>query len=626
MGDYHRPSAKTVQDLKDIANRLRVHSIRATNASKSGHPTSCCSMAEIMSLLFFNTMKYNPQEPRDPSSDRFVLSKGHAAPILYAAWAEAGLFPEEDLLKLRKIDCDLEGHPTPRLSFVDVATGSLGQGLSCAAGMAYTGKHFDKGSYRVYCVIGDGESAEGSIWEALSFAGYYQLDNLVAIFDINRLGQSEPTMFQHKMDVYKQRLESFGLNTYLVDGHDIEALLKALHDASEFKGKPTAILAKTYKGKGIPGIEDEENWHGKPLGEKANDAVEEILKSVVNNVPASPYVKSPSGDVPPVDDSPISLSEPPSYKLGEMVATRLAYGTALVKLGANSKRVIALDGDTKNSTFSDKFRKAYPDRYVECFIAEQNLIGVAVGCSTRGRTIPFTSTFATFYTRAFDQLRMAAISQANIKCCGSHAGISIGEDGPSQMGLEDISLFRSLPGSTVFYPSDAVSTERACELAANTQGICFIRTSRPNTPVIYGNDEVFTVGKAKVVKKSDSDQVLLIGAGVTLFEALKAAELLEKDGINARVMDPFTVKPLDAEAVRANAKECGGRIITIEDHYPQGGLGDAVSAAVGCCREIVMRRLAVTGLPRSGPSARLMEMFGISAKNIVEAVNEFKDM
>lgn len=626
MGDYHRPSAKTVQDLKDIANRLRVHSIRATNASKSGHPTSCCSMAEIMSLLFFNTMKYNPQEPRDPSSDRFVLSKGHAAPILYAAWAEAGLFPEEDLLKLRKIDCDLEGHPTPRLSFVDVATGSLGQGLSCAAGMAYTGKHFDKGSYRVYCVIGDGESAEGSIWEALSFAGYYQLDNLVAIFDINRLGQSEPTMFQHKMDVYKQRLESFGLNTYLVDGHDIEALLKALHDASEFKGKPTAILAKTYKGKGIPGIEDEENWHGKPLGEKANDAVEEILKSVVNNVPASPYVKSPSGDVPPVDDSPISLSEPPSYKLGEMVATRLAYGTALVKLGANSKRVIALDGDTKNSTFSDKFRKAYPDRYVECFIAEQNLIGVAVGCSTRGRTIPFTSTFATFYTRAFDQLRMAAISQANIKCCGSHAGISIGEDGPSQMGLEDISLFRSLPGSTVFYPSDAVSTERACELAANTQGICFIRTSRPNTPVIYGNDEVFTVGKAKVVKKSESDQVLLIGAGVTLFEALKAAELLEKDGINARVMDPFTVKPLDAEAVRANAKECGGRIITIEDHYPQGGLGDAVSAAVGCCREIVMRRLAVTGLPRSGPSARLMEMFGISAKNIVEAVNEFKDM
>jgi len=616
---------KSVQDLKDIANKLRIHSIKATNASNSGHPTSCCSMAEILSVLFFDTMRFKVSAPRDPSSDRFVLSKGHAAPILYAAWAEAGLFPEEDLLKLRKIDCDLEGHPTPRLTFVDVATGSLGQGLSCAAGMAYTGKHFDKAGYRVYCLLGDGESAEGSVWEALSFAGYYKLDNLVAIFDVNRLGQSEPTMFQHQLDVYQKRLEGFGFNTIVIDGHNVEEILKALETAKQVKGKPTAIVAKTFKGKGLPGIEDAENWHGKPLGAKGEEYIKGLLSSMKKNTPAPQVTYTSTENVAVADESPITLSEPPSYSLGEMVATRLAYGTALVKLGANSKRVIALDGDTKNSTFSDKFRKAYPDRFIECFIAEQNLVGVAVGCSTRGRTVPFTSTFATFYTRAFDQLRMGAISQANIKCCGSHCGVSIGEDGPSQMGLEDIAMFRTLPGSTVFYPSDAVATERACELAANTQGICFIRTSRPNTPVIYANDEPFAIGKAKVIKKSASDVAVVISAGVTLYEALKAAETLEKQGINIRIIDLFTIKPLDVATIRAQAQECGGRIITVEDHYPEGGIGEAVASAVSCCRNVILTRLAVTGMPRSGPSSALLDMFGISTNHIVKAVLEIKD-
>ncbi|XP_076344182.1 transketolase-like isoform X2 [Tachypleus tridentatus] len=627
MAVYHCPDAKTLQELKDIANKLRIHSIRATNAGKSGHPSSCCSMAEIMSVLFFHTLRYKVSEPRNPSSDRFVLSKGHAAPILYAAWAEAGLFPVDDLLNLRKIDSDLEGHPTPRLNFVDVATGSLGQGLSCAAGMAYTGKYFDKASYRVYCVVGDGEAAEGSIWEALSFAGKYKLDNLVAIFDINRLGQSEPTAFQHEMELYQNRLESFGFNTYVIDGHDVEALCKVFHEASATKDKPTAVLAKTFKGKGIPEIEDQENWHGKPLGDKADDAINGILKSISNQgCPQLCPQKPLKEDAPVIDISNISLSEPPAYNIGDKVATRLAYGTALTKLGHNCDRVVAMDGDTKNSTFSDKFRKVFPDRYIECYIAEQNLVGVAIGCSTRGRTVPFVSTFAAFFTRAFDQLRMGAISQVNIKCAGSHAGISIGEDGPSQMALEDLAIFRSLPGATVFYPSEAVSAERACELAAQTQGICFIRTSRPATAVLYSNDEKFEIGKAKVVKNSDSDQVLVIGAGVTLHETLKAADQLAQQGINIRVMDVFTVKPIDKTGILKNAAECKGRIVTVEDHYPEGGLGDAVSEVVSMERNIILKCLAVRDIPRSGPCDALLDMFGISAKCIEKAVKEVSTM
>ncbi|KAK8729056.1 hypothetical protein OTU49_008607 [Cherax quadricarinatus] len=616
-----------VQELEDIANKLRVLSIKSTQASNSGHPTSCASMAEVMSVLFFHTMRYKRCSPRDASSDRFILSKGHAAPILYAAWAEVGLFAQKDLLNLRKIDNDLEGHPTPRLNFVDVATGSLGQGLSVACGMAYVGKYFDKASYRTYCLIGDGESAEGSIWEALSFAGIKKLDNLVAIFDINRLGQSEPTAFQHDMDIYRTRLESFGFNALVVDGHDVEALCKAFHEASQTKDKPTAILAKTYKGRGFPSIEDEENWHGKPLGSKAEAVIEHIESQIKNSGPNTLVPQKPlHEDAPEVDISNIKLSSPPNYEKGKEVATRQAYGTALSKLAENNPRVIALDGDTKNSTFSNAMLKTDADRYIECFIAEQNLVGVGIGATCRDRTVAFVSTFAAFFTRAFDQLRMGAISQTNLNCVGSHAGISIGEDGPSQMALEDIAMFRSIPTATVFYPSDAVSTERACELAANTKGICFIRTSRPGTAVVYDNDHEFEIGKANVIKSSDKDQILVIGAGITLKTALKAAESLSGEDINVRVVDLFTIKPIDKDGIIKNARDCGGRIIVVEDHYAEGGIGEAVMSAVALERDIIVRHLAVPRVPRSGKCDELLDMFGISASAIIKAAKEIKNL
>jgi transketolase len=621
MAEYHRPDAKVVQELKDVANKLRIHSINATNASNSGHPTSCCSAAEIMSVLFFNTMRYKSKAPRDPANDRFVLSKGHAAPVLYAAWAEAGLFPASELLNLRKIDNDLEGHPTPRLNFVDVATGSLGQGLSCAAGMAYTGKYFEKADYRVFCLLGDGESAEGSVWEAMSFASTYKLDNLVAIIDINRLGQSEATAFGHDMETYQKRLEAFGWNTYVVDGHNVEALCKTFHEATTVKDKPTCVLAKTYKGKGIPGVEDKDNFHGKPMGKDAAAAIAAIQAEISNPGPHSLVPPAPTADLPPTNLT-VRLSEKPNYSMGKAVATRQAYGTALAKLGKNNDRVVAMDGDTKNSTFAQTFKTACPDRYVECFIAEQNLVGVAIGCATRDRTIAFVSTFAAFLARAYDQIRMGAISQTNVNFAGSHAGISIGEDGPSQMALEDLAMFRAIPSATVFYPSEGVSCERAVELAANTKGICFIRTSRPATATLYENDEPFEIGKAKIVRQSSNDQVTVIGAGITLHNALEAATALEESGINVRVIDPFTIKPLDAETIIASAKATGGRIVTVEDHYPEGGLGEAVCSAVSGERDITVRRLAVTGVPRSGPSKDLMEMFGISAACITKAVKE----
>ncbi|XP_063623285.1 transketolase-like protein 2 isoform X4 [Cydia splendana] len=607
-----------VQALKDIANKLRIDSIVATNASKSGHPTSCASMAEIMSVLFFHTMRYKISAPRDPSADRFILSKGHAAPILYAAWAEAGLFPVEDLKNLRKIDNDLEGHPTPRLNFVDVGTGSLGQGLAVAAGMAYVGKYFDQAPYRVYCLVGDGEAAEGSIWESLHFASHYKLDNLVVIFDVNRLGQSEPTSLQHHVEVYDARLKSFGFHSLVVDGHDVTELVKAFDEAATVSGKPTALVAKTFKGKGFPGIEDLENWHGKALGADGEKVIKHLQSQIKNNT-ISLKPKPPLAEAPRVHIGDITLSSPPAYKQGEQVATRLAYGTALKKIADTNLRVIALDGDTKNSTFSDKLRNAYPDRYIECFIAEQNLVGVATGAACRDRTVAFVSTFAAFFSRTFDQIRMGAISQSNINLAGSHCGVSIGEDGPSQMGLEDLALFRAVPTATVFYPSDAVSTERAVELAANTKGICYIRTSRPNTSMLYPNDEVFKVGQAKVVRQSPKDQVLLIGAGITLHESVAAAEALKAEGINARVLDPFTIKPLDEAAVLANARACGGRVVVVEDHYQAGGIGEAVLSAVALQRDVVVKHVFVTEVPRSGPPAALLDKYGLSAPHIASA-------
>lgn len=550
-----------------------------------------------------------------------VSGKGHAAPILYAAWSEAGLFPNSDLLNLRKIDSDLEGHPTPRLNFVDVATGSLGQGLSVAAGMAYVGKYVDKTPYRVYCLIGDGESAEGSIWEALSFASIYKLDNLVAIFDVNRLGQSEATAFGHDVELYKARLASFGFNAIVVDGHDVVSLVDAFNAASKTSGKPTAIIAKTYKGKGFPEIEDKLNWHGKPLGDKAEAVIAAIQSKIVTPAttikPVAPTFKAPT-----VDLTTVKLASAPAYTLGQKVATREAYGTALIKLGQSNDRVIAFDGDTKNSTFAEAYKKVFNDRYVECYIAEQNLVGVAIGAGCRSRTIPFVSTFASFFTRTFDQIRMGAISQANVKLVGSHCGVSIGEDGPSQMALEDLAMFRTIPDALVLYPSDAVSMERAAELAAQYKGIVFIRTSRPATPVIYGPDEKFGAGVAKVVKSSPKDQVLVIGAGITVFEALNAAETLATQGVSVRVIDIFSVKPIDRATIVENAKAVGGKVITVEDHYPEGGVGEAVSAVLSDVPNVIVKRLAVQEIPRSGPPAVLIEKYGIGANSIVKAVTE----
>ncbi|KAJ8664523.1 hypothetical protein QAD02_006185 [Eretmocerus hayati] len=592
-------NAVNVQMLKDQAQKLRIHSLKSTEASKSGHPTSCSSMAEIMSVLFYHVMRYKISAPRDPSSDRFILSKGHAAPILYAAWAEAGLFPTKELLNLRQLTSDLEGHPTPRLNFVDVATGSLGQGLSVAAGMAYVGKYFDKASYRTYCLIGDGESAEGSIWEALSFASHYKLDNLCAIFDINRLGQSEPTALQHNMEVYRKRVEAFGFNAIVVDGHDVEELVKAFHEAENTKGRPTAIIAKTFKGKNFPSIEDLENWHGKAItGAQGQDIIKHIQSLTKGHGQFERNIPKPIEDAPKVDITNVKLDTPPNYKLG-------------------------LDGDTKNSTFADKIKGVDAKRFVEGFIAEQNIVGVAIGAACRDRTVAFVSAFAAFFSRAYDQIRMGAISQTNVNFVGSHCGVSIGEDGPSQMALEDLAMFRAIPGSTVFYPSDAVSTERAAELAANTKGICFIRTSRPNTPVIYANDEPLAIGKAKIVRSSGNDQALLIGAGITLHESLKAADILAKSGIHVRVMDPFTIKPIDKKAIIDNAVQTSGRIITVEDHYPEGGLGEAVLSAISEHPNLILRKIAVNEVPRSGKPEELLQMFGIDAQSIAKTTEDF---
>uniref|UniRef100_A0A671VXE2 Transketolase n=1 Tax=Sparus aurata TaxID=8175 RepID=A0A671VXE2_SPAAU len=610
MEDYHKPDQQTVQALRNIATRLRINSIKATTAAGSGHPTSCCSVAEIMSVLFFHTMKYRPEDPRNPNNDRFILSKGHAAPVLYAAWAETGYLKESELLNLRKVDSILEGHPVPKQQFVDVATGSLGQGLGAACGMAYTGKYFDKASYRVFCLLGDGEMSEGSVWEAMAFASYYQLDNLVAILDINRLAQSDPAPLQHHVEKYQRRCEAFGWHSIIVDGHSVEELCKVL---SQPRHQPLAVIAKTIKGKGIPAAEDKMGWHGKPLPKDMADSVMKEMQSRIVSCNKRIYPAPPNEDASPVSLRNIRMPSAPSYKPGDKIATRKAYGMALAKLGRYNDHVVALDGDTKNSTFSELFKNEHPNRYVECYIAEQNMVSVAIGCAVRDRNVVFASTFATFFSRAYDQLRMAAISESNINLCGSHCGVSIGEDGPSQMGLEDLAMFRAIPTATVFYPSDGVSTEKAVELAANTKGLCFIRTSRPENNVIYNCNEDFHVGQAKVV---------CVQSLMTLHEALAAAEQLKKERISIRVIDPFTIKPLDSKTIIDNARATRGRIITVEDHYYEGGLGEAVCSAVVNETGFTVQRLAVSQVPRSGKPNELLRIFGIDRDAITQAVRK----
>jgi transketolase len=603
--------------LADKANRLRIHSIRSTSEAGSGHPTSCLSAAEIVSALFFYVMRYDPKNASYPNNDRFILSKGHAAPVLYAAWAEAGIIPPEELLHLRLIHSDLEGHPTPRLPWVDVATGSLGQGLSVGVGMALNAKFVDKLDYRTYVLMGDGETAEGSIWEAAAMAAYYKLDNLVGIVDVNRLGQSQETMYGNNIDIYRKKFDGFGWHTITVDGHNLKQLLAAFEKAASTKGLPTAILAATKKGKGVSFIEDKENWHGKPLkkGEEMDRALKEI-PVCENPLPVSIPAPTPVRKEKP----PVTAMAAPSYKPGDSVATREAYGTALVKLGAANPAIVAIDGDTKNSTFADKFMKAYPERFFEAFIAEQNMVGVAVGLGTRGK-IPFASTFGAFFGRAMDHLRMAAISQANLKCCGSHSGVSIGEDGPSQMALEDLAMFRSIPNTVVFYPADAVSTERVVAEAAAYRGIVYIRTSRPKAPVIYANEELFPIGGSKLLRSSGDDRLAVVAAGVTLIEALKAYDQLAQEGIAVRVVDAYCIKPVDAKGLLSAAAASNHTLVVVEEHYFEGGLGDAVLNAVANQGAKVFK-MAVTEIPRSGKPEELLDRFGVSAACIVKKVKE----
>jgi transketolase len=602
--------------LKNIATRLRIESIRATTEAGSGHPTTCCSAAEIMAALFFAEMRYDPANPRNPSADRLVLSKGHAAPILYAAWAEAGYIPHDELLNLRKITSDLEGHPTPRLPFVDVATGSLGQGLCAGVGIALNARRIASDA-RTYVLMGDGETAEGSVWEAASLAHFYKLTSLCAIVDVNGLGQSRATELHHNLEAARERWMAFGWHAIVIDGHDLERVMAALAEARRMAAGPTVILARTLKGKGVSFLEAAPNWHGKPLkkGDEMDRAIRELEAQMVPAPEGKPEIKAPRAASP--DSEEPETVDPPSYKLGDQVATREAFGAVLPRLGTADRRVVALDADVKNSTYSEKFEAAHPERFYQCFIAEQGMIGTAMGMAARG-AIPFPSTFAAFLSRAGDFVRMLAISDLNVKMAGSHAGVSIGEDGPSQMALEDLAIFGSQPNITVLYPCDAVSAERLIVGAAYYPGPVYLRLSRPKTPVIYNLDETFPIGGCKVLRRSDNDVATVIGAGITVFEALKAHDELKARGVNVRVVDLYSVQPIDAAALVGAGRDTG-RLITVEDHYPAGGIGDAVARAVAPAG-FAVTRLAVTEIPRSGKPEELVDRYGISARHIVEAV------
>ncbi|HWF39369.1 MAG TPA: transketolase [Candidatus Acidoferrales bacterium] len=612
------PPNSTIEAIKEKAKRLSVLSMMATTAAGSGHPTSCMSAAELVAGTFFYAMKFDPKNPNSHQSDRFVLSKGHAAPVLYAALAEAGVFPESRLMTLRQFNSELEGHPTPRIPGVDAATGSLGQGLSVGAGLAIA-QRMDKTGTRVYVLLGDGEMAEGQIWEAAEFAGHYKLDNLTVLADVNALGQSEPTMYQHDMEVYRKKFEAEGFATEVIDGHDVAAVLAALDRAKATKGQPQAIIARTIKGHGVDFVAGKEHWHGKALSkDELAKALQEIGLTI--NVPPDPGKSYARTSLPQPPDFPAPAA--PDYAAGKTVATREAYGFALKRLGAVNPNIVAISGDVKNSTFSEIFGDAFPDHFIQGYIAEQNLVSVAVGLAAFGK-VPFADTFACFLSRAFDEVRMAAISRSNINLCGSHCGVSIGEDGPSQMALEDIAAFRAVHSSTVLYPSDAMSAERLTETMARRSGINYLRTSRPKTPILYSKEEKFPIPGFKVLRQSAQDKVTVIGAGITLHEALKAADELKGKGTAIRVIDLYCVKPIDGKALAEHVKATAGKLVTVEDHWPEGGVGEAVLSALASAgvAPAKSKLLAVNGMPHSGKPEELVDAFGISARHIVEAVN-----
>lgn len=600
------------EKLADIAKLIRYLSLVSTTTAGSGHPTSSLSAADLMSaLLFGGVFRFDLDDPGHPNNDRLVFSKGHASPLFYAMWAAAGAVTEKEMMSLRKFGSPLEGHSTRAFKYTEVATGSLGQGLSAGLGIALNAKYIDKLPYRTYVLLGDSEMAEGSQWEAIQLAVHYKLDNLIGIIDVNRLGQRGETMYGHDISSYEKRVSAFGWDTIVIDGHSIDEILTAYEKAVKAEN-PVMIIAKTLKGKGVQIFEDQDGWHGKPLSsdalEKALEDLGDVDRSVRGKI-AKPGMSEQFMDLP----QEISA---PDYSVGDKVATRKAYGTALKRIYPAFPGIVVLDAEVSNSTYSEIFKNEYPDRFFEMYIAEQNMVGAATGLSTRGK-IPFVSTFAAFLSRAYDQIRMSQYSNANIKFCGSHAGVSIGEDGSSQMGLEDLAMFRAILDSVVLYPSDAVSTERLVEEMAGLEGIAYIRTTRSATPVLYGPDEEFSVGGSKTLRQSGSDAATVVAAGITLHEALKAYDELKKENISIRVIDLYSVKPVDQTALDMAAEETGA-IITVEDHFQEGGLGEAVRSAVTSSAKI--HSLAVRKMPRSGKPDELLDYEEISAGAIISKV------
>ncbi|OII64896.1 MULTISPECIES: transketolase [unclassified Streptomyces] len=603
------------EELAELGQQLRADAVRAADAAGSGHPTSAMSAADLAAVLLARHLRYDFDRPDHPGNDRLVLSKGHASPLLYAMYHAAGAVDEEELLGYRTLGSRLEGHPTPRLPWVDVATGSLGQGLPVAVGMAIAGQRLDRIPYQVYVLSGDSEMAEGSVWEAVEHAADSHLDNLTLIVDVNRLGQRGPTRHGHDLDAYARRLHAFGWHVAEIDGHDLQAVDAALAESRSTTRQPTAILARTRKGRGVAAVEDREGKHGKPLPD-----VEDALAELGGVRRARVAVQRPPEPSEPVTADERRDPDLPRYDPGDSVATRNAYGEALTAVGSARPRVVALDAEVSDSTRAEFFAKAHPERFVECYIAEQQLVAAAVGLAARGY-IPYASTFAAFLTRAHDFLRMAAVSRAGINVCGSHAGVSIGPDGPSQMGLEDLAMMRSVHGSTVLYPCDANQTARLTAALADLDGVRYLRTTRGATPVLYGPDEEFPVGGSKVLRRHDHDQVTVVAAGITVHEALKAADRLEaEDGIRARVIDLYSVKPVDAATLNDAAGQTGC-VLTVEDHHPEGGIGDAVAEVFADGRQAPRTaRLAVRSMPASATPEEQLHAAGIDADAIASAV------
>ncbi|MGH3326808.1 MAG: transketolase [Streptomycetales bacterium] len=604
------------KQLEELGQQLRVDAVRAAAAAQSGHPTSSMSAADLMAVLAAGHLRYDFDAPGDPRNDHLIFSKGHASPLLYALYKACGAISDSELLSFRARGSRLEGHPTPRLPWVDVATGSLGQGLPVGVGVALAGKRFDRLPYRVWVLCGDSELAEGSMWEAFEHAGAEGLDNLTAILDINRLGQRGPTRHGWDLSAYRRRVEAFGWHTVEIDGHDVEAVDLAYTEAGRSAGRPTAIIARTVKGQGVAAVADQEGAHGKPVAD-VRSAVAEL--GGVRDLRID--VARPEGRAEPhrfPGKLPGGALRLPVYEVGESVATRTAYGEALAALGDARGDVIALDGEVADSTRTEYFAKAHPERFVECYIAEQEMVATAVGLQVRGWT-PYVSTFAAFLSRAYDFIRMAAVSRANVKFVGSHAGVSIGQDGPSQMGLEDLAALRAVYGSVVLHPCDANAAAQLTAAMADHDGICYLRTLRGNTPVIYPPSERFEIGGSKLVRASDADRVTVVATGVTVHQAIAAADRLAGEGVAVRVIDAYSVKPVDAHTLRAAAAQTGG-IITVEDHWPEGGLGDAVLDVFADAHTMPrIMKLAVTAMPASAAPDEQLRAAGIDAETIATA-------